>query len=998
MKKIHFLLALLASSIFLLSLPTIAHANCGPNANDRICKIQNTSTSAQDFIIVRYYYITSAQFPKTFETIFPTYIPGSGISVGDTVMSLVDSDGKVVCYNDDIQPGILSSKIVVGSGSGQCNISSDAWYKLVIRSYSDSSGGECELYVNSIKDHPGLLPFGGYSWYTSWTTNESFQSATFSQKGDGPIDSVLILHDGNSYQDLKFDNDNGVGASARVETGGNQNGGRVIVGQFYNQILISPPPLSVKVYKNDLPTSTYNTYTTSCTNQSKDWDCDGLGNDLENALGTCPCLFGKDASCPTQFTPSHIQCLYAYDARDTDGDGLPDSWELFGREFQGFTELSRFDADPRHKDLFLEVDRDINQSQFTENHIRDVIKGYSKGPGDANFLRNPDGTYGIRIHVDIDIHNSSNQVVTNFSGERIGSFGNWEGSDLYDSNLQKTFSMKIYRRGLWRLINVWTEGSSSGKGGVVNLGVIEPFTFAHELGHHLGLIHRGDPDPSRILPFNCLPNYDSCMNYSYEYASNRIIRFSQGNLSTINSVQLNESVGLHGTSSYSQEYEYLKNAPYSFDVKPDGAIDWNRDGVISQTNVKAFVGNLTSLISGQELLCPRGGTLPKYFFDHNAQSSATTTGFELPSTSAPLQGGSSIAIFQGKLELAAIFQSNQKGHLLFRTQNTTGWSSWSPIDIDIDIDEDETNGHVLQTPTMVSTEVINTPILLIFYRKKIGTNYNIHYKCIKPSPCSYNGFLSEDDNVSAIKTDKNISIQKINSSSFYVYFMKGYKKANANIYRRKWSSGTWDGSIEEVKRKNGNVLTGIQVPTIADSPKGEHLFLPSTPDGSIEVYKKYNNDWELIGDVNASVFTGPATEYPKTNYKIAVQYIPNADSEKGFHLWANLQGGSLVRYVSKEYSTSSHTLNFHRRNDIGRSSIYGSPSLVLQNTSPFLRAACSFKNDGGTTAEIHYMPHADGIFDLSLPSSNDWKTMAKYICIGIASKIEGGGSAICENQ
>ena len=75
-----------------------------------------------------------------------------------------------------------------------------------------------------------------------------------------------------------------------------------------------------------------------------DTDGEGLGDALEDVLGTCASRSASIAG---------VSCAAPADPRDTDSDGLWDAWEVFGVNGQA---LPAWGADPRHKDIFVEVD------------------------------------------------------------------------------------------------------------------------------------------------------------------------------------------------------------------------------------------------------------------------------------------------------------------------------------------------------------------------------------------------------------------------------------------------------------------------------------------------------------------------------------------------------------------------------------------------------------------------------------------------------------------
>ena len=93
---------------------------------------------------------------------------------------------------------------------------------------------------------------------------------------------------------------------------------------------------------------------------------------------------------------------------DLDGDGLLDTWEINGltdangnliRDASGNAVLPPGRADPRHKDLFLEMDWMVGE-QPTRAAIVAIQDAFRFAPSDAGGLFNPDGLPGIRLWVD----------------------------------------------------------------------------------------------------------------------------------------------------------------------------------------------------------------------------------------------------------------------------------------------------------------------------------------------------------------------------------------------------------------------------------------------------------------------------------------------------------------------------------------------------------------------------------------------------------------------
>lgn len=83
---------------------------------------------------------------------------------------------------------------------------------------------------------------------------------------------------------------------------------------------------------------------------------------------------------------------------DTDGDGLLDDWEVNGYDADGDgvidVDLPALGADPRHQDLFVEMDAmpGLRPPVTVLDRVVDVFASAPVG--------NPDGTTGVRIHLD----------------------------------------------------------------------------------------------------------------------------------------------------------------------------------------------------------------------------------------------------------------------------------------------------------------------------------------------------------------------------------------------------------------------------------------------------------------------------------------------------------------------------------------------------------------------------------------------------------------------
>ena len=131
------------------------------------------------------------------------------------------------------------------------------------------------------------------------------------------------------------------------------------------------------------------------------------------------CVVGNSPHCPppdNQQTPYfghfHFEwSLREHDCRDTngdgnsddDGDGLCDNWETLGLDVDGDGTIDLplnkppYNADPEHKDLFVEVDYMADPNGHTEkptNAALNMVKNaFAFAP-----VANPDGLRGVRLH------------------------------------------------------------------------------------------------------------------------------------------------------------------------------------------------------------------------------------------------------------------------------------------------------------------------------------------------------------------------------------------------------------------------------------------------------------------------------------------------------------------------------------------------------------------------------------------------------------------------
>lgn len=986
MKQI--LLVLSVISVIYSLLPQQAKACFG-----RSCHI-TLGDSAQEHVTVRYIYLTSSLPSDPFQNIqrtFETKPSGTQQAATDTVMMLVDEAGKVICRNDDIalaNGGSYSffSKLVLGATTGDfaCPIPVNGTYTLLVRSFGNADGGTTileEYDHTTSQTTTDTIYAGGLYYYKTSADDESFQVVNVSDKGEEGADTVLILIEDKqvpfigTLEDSRVNDDGGVGFSAKVETVNNTEG-FIVARWSFHATPSSPTSANLKLYHNDVVNSSYDpsSATTACINP-KDKDCDGIGDLLEAELGTCPCLVGNGLDHPSCTTNS--SCSVTHNARDTDGDGIPDSWEVFGRSgvINGnnhYLELPRFGSDPRQKDVFVEVDIETGTNQLTSTDLNNIFTEFSFGT--ATDLKNPNNAAGIRLHIDIRNFSPSLGKINGVDDTRY-SYGDWGGSDEYTPPLL-TQPMGDHRRGIFRhsvsvasgTINAaGTVGDSFSFNGVKN--------FLHELGHTLGLKHGGDPNSA--LSFNCKPNYFSVMNYA---TSQHTSSFSKGIFATLNPFSLNENAGMLATGVLPSDYSFLRQDGFDFDVDfGSGAVDWNRDGPKTGTNVKAFIFSpINDCYGGGD---PNLSDKENYelVFHHkyiasndntNCPSNPAQRDFCIPS-SYDVVGGVAAAYFNSKLYVVTIIRSatNNPQFLIKRYDGTT----WNEI-----------TANISDIPLQGSSPTIGV------------TNNTLYISFINSSGQLKVLEMSTSESVSPSQnpnnsTSKSPTLYVDSSGQLNLFFLQ-----NNLLYKQTLVNGSWTTKASQKYIAAPNVnLKGSQAPTLSTLGSDIYLFIPRDGDNRLEMYKQdsTNNLWQKLGLLYTANDT--ATDRPVAVFDNRTGYQP------GIHLWYP-QNDSYFRLVTKSSPTVNNPLFFNRVSFPKTST--SAPALVI--TPQGFASNTTFHAFFVLDSKLYYLPHGDGIINESIPSVNDWKVLAKFLCAGIATaKAQvgagsgtpiGAGVQICE--
>jgi hypothetical protein len=319
---------------------------------------------------------------------------------------------------------------------------------------------------------------------------------------------------------------------------------------------------------------------------------------------------------------------------DTDGDAIPDDWEINGIPQAEATEARYMlqGADPLRKDIFVECDAMVGRAPLPQA-MEAVVAAFESAP-----LSNPDNSEGISIHINIDrtdipieplvqaAPSGPDTVLgSKFKAIKQENFGTAEERAQGPGFLAA--KAEVYRYCLWgdKSFQVGIPGGATVYGlaeqggndfsltlgefkdGMNNNEILpngdaasQAAVFMHELGHTLGLNHGG------VDAFNNKPNHRSVMNYAWmkplpKLVSNFKIDYRRGApFPELNEAALNEAVSINGapqsqwvapTDKAAIWVPIFSGVPGGDPgtapklVQENGAPDWNLDGDTNDQSV-----------------------------------------------------------------------------------------------------------------------------------------------------------------------------------------------------------------------------------------------------------------------------------------------------------------------------------------------------------------------------------------------------------------------------
>jgi hypothetical protein len=299
-----------------------------------------------------------------------------------------------------------------------------------------------------------------------------------------------------------------------------------------------------------------------------DSDGDGLSDCVETGTGV---FVGTQ---DTGTDPHHA---------DTDGDGLGDGEEVLGSATG--LDLRALGASPLRRDILIEYDwfdSDYECGPHSQRPsaeaMRRVAAMFAAAP-----LANPDGSTGIHLIQDYG------QGGAFTGGNRV------EGHDAilpgaFDATYHtiKNANFAPARLGYFRYVLMpHRYGGGINSGGAAEVvgddAIVSLYchnsddnvarTIAHELGHLLGLYHGGFED------CNDKPNYNSLMNYRYQYSGVDTVcaargdqhtdDFSRGDRLALDENDLDEAQGVCGNRAIDWNQNGNVEAGIALDLNPD---------------------------------------------------------------------------------------------------------------------------------------------------------------------------------------------------------------------------------------------------------------------------------------------------------------------------------------------------------------------------------------------------------------------------------------------
>jgi hypothetical protein len=270
------------------------------------------------------------------------------------------------------------------------------------------------------------------------------------------------------------------------------------------------------------------------------------------------------------------------DSPDSDGDGLADGDEVLGT--RGGLNLPLLGVSPVHKDILIEYDWFDDAAgcaphthKPTSEMLDKVARMFANAP-----VSNPDGKRGIHIIQDVGQLGGGN-FIADADGTLIGSVFGTEFQSYRSANLAADragyFHYTIFAHEYSDMPGSSGYAEILGDDLIVSLGCFHDIadyvanTIAHELGHNLNLYHGGADG------LNNKPNYNSVMNYRFQFAGidtscdsqgDNVLDYSVGAHIALDENSIDERAGVCGGTPIDFNFSRTIDAALSYDVNFDG--------------------------------------------------------------------------------------------------------------------------------------------------------------------------------------------------------------------------------------------------------------------------------------------------------------------------------------------------------------------------------------------------------------------------------------------
>lgn len=495
-------------------------------------------------------------------------------------VSSVSGDGSQhlveVAQNDDIDPstGNYNARVYWTPAT-------TATYQVIVRAWSVAASGYGKV---RLRRRPVGGAWGAYSdvstsvWFggklVTLEPNKREYWTRLVQPAAGGFDDTVVyaLSSTGGYgieRIIGYDDDSGVGHMSRYTLPAGKYTDLLLVGTFGNGT-----SGQVDVLAND---------------KDADADGDGLGAGLEAALGICDATTAPG-------------CSAVLNLLDSDHDGLTDFHEVLGVDHASWDQalhLPGWGADPRKKDVFVEVDFSTDwagaTNPFTQWYADKTQQKFSVAPQTS--IKNLVGG-GVFLH--FDIGKTGDPCPTNRT--LCGAWGG--GGDKTNAH----FAPGDFRKGKFRhLTALPSQGVATVAGDELSAGLLHgggtptAQAITHELGHSVGLQHGGNWSWDASTKFgdgdiNCKPTYVSLMNYAFDVTPSEF------------DAEFNFSFGTRANADPRRTFETLSPGAYPHwswlsasaprrtghnlpVAQSDGQLDLNRDGVLTSGAVRSVLAS-----------------------------------------------------------------------------------------------------------------------------------------------------------------------------------------------------------------------------------------------------------------------------------------------------------------------------------------------------------------------------------------------------------------------